>query len=97
MKRGGQRMEYSYPFSPDWSTEEVIDVIKFFEAIERAYEAGVNKEDLMAIYRRFKEIVPSKSEEKRLCNEFEEVSGYSSYRVIQQMKSASAGEKIKMK
>lgn len=89
-------MEYSYPFSPDWSTEEVIDVVKFWSDWA-AYEAGVNKEELMAIYRRFKEIVPSKSEEKRLCNEFEEVSGYSSYRAIQQMKSAAAGEKVKMK
>ncbi|RJS62059.1 UPF0223 family protein [Bacillus sp. PK3_68] len=90
-------MEYSYPFSPDWSTEEVIDVIKFFEAIERAYETGINREELMTVYRRFKEIVPSKSEEKRLCNEFEEISGYSSYRTIQQVKSASADQKIKMR
>ncbi|MEK4030337.1 UPF0223 family protein [Pseudobacillus sp. FSL P4-0506] len=90
-------MEYSYPFSPDWSTEEVIDVIKFFEAIERAYETGISREELMTVYRRFKEIVPSKSEEKRLCNEFEEISGYSSYRTIQQVKSASADQKIKMR
>lgn len=26
-------MEYSYPFSPDWSTEEVIDVIKFLKQL----------------------------------------------------------------
>lgn len=90
-------MEYSYPFSPHWSTEEVIDVIKFFEAIERAYETGVAREELMAAYRRFKEIVPSKSEEKQLCNEFEEESGYSSYRTVQQIKAAAADEKIKMK
>lgn len=51
----------------------------------------------MTVYRRFKEIVPSKSEEKRLCNEFEEISGYSSYRTIQQVKSASADQKIKMR
>lgn len=27
-------MEYSYPFSTDWSTEEIVDVVQFFEGIE---------------------------------------------------------------
>lgn len=57
-------MNYSYPFSYDWSTQEIIDVIKFFEAIETVYEKGMEREKLMNTYRRFKEIVPSKSEEK---------------------------------
>ncbi|WP_171900937.1 UPF0223 family protein, partial [Planococcus maritimus] len=47
-------MEYQYPFSIDWTTEEVIDVISFFEAVEKAYEKGIKKEDLMARYRKFK-------------------------------------------
>ncbi len=90
-------MEYSYPFSTHWSTQEVIDVVKFFERIEKAYETGVDRDELMNAYRRFKEIVPSKSEEKQVCNEFEEVSGYSSYRAVQKMKAASSGDRIKMK
>ncbi|KKB42216.1 UPF0223 family protein [Bacillus thermotolerans] len=90
-------MEYSYPFSTHWSTQEVIDVVKFFEMIEKAYETGVDRDELMNAYRRFKEIVPSKSEEKQVCNEFEEVSGYSSYRAVQKMKAASSGDRIKMK
>ncbi|WP_050181569.1 UPF0223 family protein [Domibacillus robiginosus] len=89
-------MEYSYPFSTDWSTEEVIDVVSFFEAIEQAYEKGIVKETLMERYRRFKEIVPGKAEEKRICNEFEEVSGYSSYRAVQKMKQAPDQTKIRM-
>lgn len=89
-------MEYSYPFSTDWSTEEVIDVVSFFEAIEQAYEKGIDKETLMERYRRFKEIVPGKAEEKRICNEFEEVSGYSSYRAVQKMKQAPEQTKIRM-
>jgi len=90
-------LEYSYPFSTHWSTQEVIDVVKFFETIEKAYETGVDRDELMNAYRRFKEIVPSKSEEKQVCNEFEEVSGYSSYRAVQKMKAASSGDRIKMK
>lgn len=90
-------MEYSYPILSDWTTEEIIDVVKFFEAIEKAYEEGVLREDLMAKYRRFKEIVPSKAEEKALFKQFEEVSGYVSYNVIKLAKNMEDGQKIKMK
>lgn len=59
-------MEYQYPFSMDWSTTEVIEVIQFFEAIEKAYEKGIKREELMEKYRRFKEIVPGKADEKNI-------------------------------
>ena len=55
-------MEYQYPIDYRWSTEEIVDVIKFFEAIESAYEKGIEREEVMKAYRRFKEIVPSKAE-----------------------------------
>ncbi len=90
-------MEYQYPIDYNWSTDEIVDVIKFFEAIENAYEKGIDREVLMNAYRRFKEIVPSKAEEKTVCGEFEEISGYSSYRVIKKAKEASAGQRILMK
>ncbi|RLQ95900.1 UPF0223 family protein [Falsibacillus albus] len=89
-------MEYQYPFSYDWTTDEVIDVIKFFETIEKAYEKGVSRDDVMSTYRRFKEIVPSKSEEKQLCKEFEQSSGYSSYHVVKKTKEQEKGSLIKM-
>jgi uncharacterized protein YktA (UPF0223 family) len=90
-------MEYQYPIDYHWTTDEIVDVIKFYEAIERAYEKGIDRDELMDIYRRFKEIVPSKAEEKTLCGEFEDISGYSSYRTIKKAKTASPGEKISMK
>ncbi|MFP7295979.1 UPF0223 family protein [Neobacillus niacini] len=90
-------MEYQYPIDYHWTTDEIVDVIKFYEAVERAYEQGIDREELMNSYRRFKEIVPSKSEEKTLCSEFEEMSGYSSYRTIKRAKDASQGERILMK
>jgi uncharacterized protein YktA (UPF0223 family) len=90
-------MEYQYPIDYHWTTDEIVDVIKFYEAIERAYEKGIDRDELMDIYRRFKEIVPSKAEEKTLCGEFEDLSGYSSYRTIKKAKTASPGEKISMK
>ncbi len=88
-------MEYQYPISLEWSTEETVDAIQFFECIEKAYENGIDREQLMKVYRRFKEIVPSKAEEKTICSEFEEVSGYSAYRVMKKAKEVES-EKIKM-
>jgi uncharacterized protein YktA (UPF0223 family) len=90
-------MEYQYPIDYNWSTDEIVDVIKFFEAVEKAYEQGIERDEVMKIYRRFKEIVPSMAEEKTICGEFEEISGYSSYRTVKKAKESSSGERIKMK
>jgi uncharacterized protein YktA (UPF0223 family) len=89
-------MEYQYPFSYDWTTQEIIDVIKFFEAIETVYEKGMNRDEFMTFYRRFKEIVPSKAEEKKYCNEFADSSGYSPYHVVKKMKESNPGDFVKM-
>lgn len=64
--------------------------------IEKAYEQGVSREQLMTSYREFKKIVPSKSEEKKMTDEFEEVSNYSTYRTIQKAKTAEEKSIIKM-
>lgn len=93
---GGGRMEYQYPIDPDWSTEEIVDVIKFFECVEKGYESGVNREELLRVYRRFKEIVPSKAEEKKIFDEFQETSGYSSYLIIKKSKELDDMKSIKM-
>jgi uncharacterized protein YktA (UPF0223 family) len=90
-------MEYQYPIDYHWTTDEIVDVIKFYEAIEKAYEKGIDRDELMKIYRRFKEIVPSKAEEKTICGEFEDISGYSSYRTIKKAKDSGPGERISMK
>lgn len=36
-----------------------------FQQVELAYEKGANREELLSAYRRFKEIVPGKAQEKR--------------------------------
>jgi len=88
-------MEYSYPLRSDWSTDEIITVIDFFELVEKAYEDGILQEKVMAAYRLFKKIVPSKSEEKTLFKEFEDASGYSSYRIIKAATEGRKGDIIK--
>lgn len=89
-------MDYSYPFSIEWSTEEIIDVVSFFEGIEMAYEKGINRQDLLTRYRKFKQVVPSISEEKTYFREFEEESGYASFPVIKEMKAGAADEVVKI-
>ncbi|QPC46198.1 UPF0223 family protein [Mangrovibacillus cuniculi] len=90
---GGEK-EYAYPFDMDWTTDEIVLVIDFYQAIEQAYEKGIPAAELKERYKAFKQVVPSKSEEKRLDKEFEEASGFSSYRVVSQLKDGK--EKIKM-
>ncbi|MDQ0214797.1 uncharacterized protein YktA (UPF0223 family) [Oikeobacillus pervagus] len=90
-------MEYQYPFSMDWSTNEVIDVVKFFEAVEKAYEKGIQRDNFKKYYHRFKEIVPSIAEEKKIFKEFEKESGYSSYHVVKKMKESRNDQWIAMK
>ncbi|GAA5418008.1 UPF0223 protein BH2638 [Paraliobacillus ryukyuensis] len=76
-------MNYSYPIDESWSTNEVIDVVNFLSLVEKAYEQSVKRNDLILAYRRFKQIVPSKSEEKQIDKQFEKETGYSVYRTVQ--------------
>lgn len=89
-------MEYQYPIDYTWSTDEIVDAIHFFECIEKAYENGIDRDVLLHAYRRFKEIVPGKAQEKTLFNEFEEVSGYTSYQAVKSLKEINSGNKIKI-
>jgi len=90
-------MDYSYPFSIDWTTQEIVDVVEFFQAIENAYEKGIKREELMEKYRKFKKVVPSMAEEKTYFRDFEEQSGYVSYQVVKRMKAGSGDELIRIK
>lgn len=89
-------MDYQYPIEFDWTTDEIMKVIQFYQTIEKAYEKGTDRAELLNAYNEFKRIVPSKSEEKKLCGEFEEVSGYSSYQAIKKAKNSPEGTYLKM-
>ncbi len=75
-------MDYNYPLDYSWSTEEIIDVIALYNAVEKAYEVGISKDEFMNAYRKFKVIVDSKSAEKQ----FYEISHYSIYQVVKESK-----------
>ncbi|WP_026690083.1 UPF0223 family protein [Alteribacter aurantiacus] len=78
--------EVNIPISVEWSKEEVIDVVNFFEAIDQAYGKGVEKDVLETLYGRYKKIVPSKAEEKQAFKEYEKQSGQSPYHVVKKAK-----------
>lgn len=75
-------MDYNYPLDYTWSTEDILEVVALYNAVEQAYEKGISKDDFLNAYRRFKNVVGTKSEEKQIDKEFEEVSGYSIYKVF---------------
>ncbi|ATH60504.1 MULTISPECIES: UPF0223 family protein [Staphylococcus] len=81
-------MEYSYPLDLDWSNEEMLQVVAFFNAIEKYYESQVEGEDLLNRYQQFKNIVPSKAEEKQIFKTFEKQSGYNSYQAVKSVQTS---------
>ncbi|WP_216828122.1 UPF0223 family protein [Alkalihalobacterium elongatum] len=84
------------PISLDWSKEEVIDVMAFFQAVEDAYSGGVERAKLLSLYRRFKEVVPSKSEEKQLFKQYDQEAGVSCYHTLKKAREDEQAQKIRM-
>lgn len=77
---------YDYPLSPFWDTQDIIDVMALYNAVEKAYEEGISKDEFMNYYRQYTNVVDSKSEQKQIDAAFEKVSHYSIYQVFQKAK-----------
>ena len=77
---------YDYPLSPFWDTQDIIDVMALYNAVEKAYEEGISKDDFMKCYRQYIKVVDSKSEQKQIDAAFEKVSHYSIYQDFQKAK-----------
>lgn len=78
--------DYQYPLDLDWTTEEMVIVMKMWEDLELANEKGIDNARFLKSYQHFKTVIPSIGEEKKLGKEFEKVSGYSLYRTVQAAK-----------
>lgn len=70
---------YDYPIDVSWTTQEIIDVMALYNAVEDAYERGISKAEFLDAYNKFIEIIDSKSMQKQIDKAFKEVSGYSIY------------------
>jgi len=86
-------MDYSYPLDYKWTNDDILDVVSLYNAVEQAYETGISKDEFLSAYRKFKNVVGTKSEEKQIDREFEKVSGYSIYKVF---KASKENEWIKL-
>ena|SRR5699024_3960040 len=92
--REDKQVNYHYPIDETWTTTEITDVINFFTMVEKAYENQVKADEIVIAYKRFKQIVPAKSEEKQLFATFKKASGYNSYPVVK--KARDEGGTISM-
>jgi len=92
-KRTGEHLKdnFTYPMNIDWTTEELIKVMGIWQAVETAYESKIEVDDFMMTYKAFKEVVKSIGEERQLGREFEELTGYSLYKVVQLAKKRQTG------
>ncbi|WP_127849641.1 UPF0223 family protein [Lacticaseibacillus hulanensis] len=88
---------YTYPLDLDWTKDEMIAVTTFYTQVEDAYERGVNRENLLAAYSGFKQVVPDKATEKQYDREFAELTDYSTYRTVQAARKAAPGSTVRMK
>ncbi|MET3681996.1 uncharacterized protein YktA (UPF0223 family) [Alkalibacillus flavidus] len=89
-------MNYHYPIDPEWSTEEVMQVIQFFNTIESAYEDSVKASQVLHDYKQFKTIVPAKSDEKSMFKDFEKQTDYVPYQVVKKAQSLSEDDTLSM-
>lgn len=77
------QQNFTYPLLAGWTTEDIVKVSQLYNHVAAAYEGGTNRQALLDAYRAFKQVVPAKSEEKQLGRQFEQLSGYSIYQVVQ--------------
>lgn len=82
---------YSYPLNPEWSTDELISVVNMWQVLEEVYEKKVTADQFLTLYAEFKQVVKSIGEERQLGREFEELTGYSLYKVVQLAKKQKEG------
>ncbi|KRM55941.1 UPF0223 family protein [Lacticaseibacillus sharpeae] len=87
---------YTYPLDFDWTKDEMVAVTTFYSLVEDAYERGVNRENLLAAYNGFKQVIPDKGTEKQYDKEFAELTDYSTYRTVQAARKAAPGTTVHM-
>lgn len=85
---------YDYPLDETWTTEEIIDVVALYNAVEQAYEEGIRKEDFLKAYDRYIEIVDSKMMQKQIERAFYKASTYSIWTVYKKAQEETEWVKV---
>ena len=89
-------MEYEYPIDLDWSNEEMISVINFFNHVEKYYESGVTAGDFMDAYKDLKKLCLLKQRKNKFLI-LSKSSGYNSYKAVQDVKTHSEEQRVTAK
>ncbi|QQK76781.1 UPF0223 family protein [Salicibibacter cibarius] len=74
--------EIAIPFSTDWTEDEIVTVANFFTQVDNAYNEGVKAGELLNAYKKFKEVVPAKNEEKTYFRDYDEQAEQSCWRTV---------------
>ncbi len=84
-------MEFDYPIEYSlYTPEEIATIINFLDTIEDCYSKGVPLYEYKTIYKQFKNIVRSKSEENNILKKFKEITNYDGYLTTKEMKKETA-------
>lgn len=77
------KSNYSYPIEYSlYSTNEIIQLIQFFEQIEKYYQGQAIEEKVLEHYQIFCKLVPGKADRTKMYKQFLLDSGYDIYKVI---------------
>ena len=66
-------------------------MLSLLHGVEGIIEKGVEARLVLEQYKKFKEVVRSKGQERQIDRDFEEASGYSSYRVVKAAQEKQKG------
>ena len=86
---------YTLPIDSNWTIDDIVTVSAFVDKVLQVYENGVLKVTLLAQYDKFRQVIPSKSEQKQFDRNFEQQTGFSIYRTMKWAK-ATTKDRIKV-
>ena len=81
-------IDMEYPISYEhYDVDEIVEIIGFLNALETMRETPneTEKAELIAKYRRYRDIVNNLSEEKRIDKAFEKQTGISIYKTMKNL------------
>lgn len=86
---------YTLPIDSNWTIDDIVTVSAFVDKVLQVYENGVLNVTLLAQYDKFRQVIPSKSEQKQFDRNFEQQTGFSIYRTIK-LAQATTKDRIKV-
>ncbi|MDN2452471.1 UPF0223 family protein [Lactobacillus sp. UCMA15818] len=80
---------FDYPLLSEWSTNEIIAVTDFYQAVEQLYTAKIEREVFLKKYHAYQKAVPMKMNQKKIDREFFDRTGMSIYQAAKFVQSSN--------